>query len=167
MKLDNFDKLIDFAAHRLGYTIKDKQREVLRSSKQIKVMRSARRTGKSFNVALITYALLCYSQAVNRALNIIFAGPRTEDTRHIWGHLHSMLDTTPIQGLEVEFDNYKSQSTNKKKLTFNNGTRITNATCDNAEMEDIRGGAYDFLAVDEYGSIDYKKDFMNMFKETK
>lgn len=111
-------------------------------------------------MALITYALLCYSQVINRALNIIFAGPRTEDTRHIWTHLHSMLDIKPIQGLEVEFDNYKSQSTNKKRLTFNNGTRITNATCDNPEMEDIRGDAYDFLAVDEYGSIDYKKEFM-------
>ena len=71
-----------------------------------------------------------------------------------------MLDIAPVTGLKVDFDNFKSQSTNKKKMTFTNGTRITNATCDNIEMEDIRGGAYDFLAVDEYGNIDYKKEFM-------
>ena len=160
MKITNYNKLIQFAVNRLGYKVVGKQKEILESTKQIKVIRAARRTGKSFNVALITYALLCYSQSINRALNIKFAGPRTEDTRHIWTHLHNMLELKPIQGLTVEFDNYKSQSTNKKKMAFNNGTEITNATCDNIEMDDIRGGAYDFLAVDEYGNIDYKKEFM-------
>jgi len=160
MKINNWPKLIDFAADRLGYTIVDKQEDVLKSTKQVKVIRAARRTGKSFNVALITYSLLCYSQATSISLNIIFAGPRSEDTRHMWSHLHSMLESKPIQGMTVEYDNYLSQSTAKKKMFFSNGTRITNATCDNPEMDDIRGDAYDFLAVDEYGNIDYKKEFM-------
>lgn len=160
MKINNFNKLIEFAANRLDYTIEGKQKEILTSSKQIKVIRAARRTGKSFNVAFITYALLCYSQLTNRALKILFAGPRSEDTRHMWDHLHKMLDIAPIQGMETSFDNYKSQSTHKKKMVFTNGTIISNATCDNVEMDDIRGGAYDFLAVDEYGNIDYKQDFM-------
>jgi len=154
MQINNWAKHMDCCVERLNYTIVGKQKDILESTKQVKVCRAARRTGKSFNVALITYALLCYSQLTGRALNILFAGPRTEDTRHMWMHLHNMLDQAPIQGLSVSSDNYKSQSINKKKMVFGNGTRITNATCDNADMEDIRGDAYDFLAVDEYGSID-------------
>ena len=160
MKITNWNKLVDFCAHRLDYSISGKQDEILKSTKQIKVIRAARRTGKSFNVAFITYCLLIYSQLTNKALNILFAGPRSEDTRHMWMHLHSFLEKAPIQGLKVEFDNYKSQSTHKKKLVFENGTKILNATTDNPEMEDIRGDSYDFLAVDEYGNIDHKDRFM-------
>ena len=161
MKINNYDKLMQFAIGRLRYKVVDKQQDILLSTKQVKVIRAARRTGKSFNVALITYALLIYSQSTNRKLNILFAGPRSEDTRHMWDHLHNMFDSAPIQGLEIVFDNYNSQSTNKKRMKFENGTVIRNATCDNVEMDDIRGGAYDFLAVDEYGNIDYKEEFMS------
>ena len=160
MKISNYNKLIQFAVQRLSYEIIDKQKNILESTKQIKVIRAARRTGKSFNVALITYALLCYSQSTGRAIKILFAVPRSEYTRHMWKHLHDMLDKAPIQGLLVKFDNYTSQSTNKKKMVFDNGTKISNATCDDPDMEDIRGDAYDFLAVDEYGSIDHKVEFM-------
>lgn len=159
--MHNWDKLIQFAVDRLEYTVGGKQKDILESDKQLKVVRAARRTGKSFDAALITYALLCYSVAVSKALNILYAGPRAEDTKHIWGHLNKMLTKAPITGLEVEFTNYKSQSTNKKKMVFNNGTYIKTATCDDVEMHDIRGDCYDFLSVDEYGNIPHKAAFMD------
>lgn len=158
MKIANWDKLIDFAAYRLRseFTIEGKQRDVLVSTKQIKVIRAARQSGKSFNVAFITYALLCYSQATGRKLRILFGGPRAKDTRHIWKQLQEFMEIAPIQGLGV-----KRAITHPKMMVFDNGTEITNATTDDPQNDDIRGGNYDFLAIDEFGNVPHREELLN------
>ena len=161
MTIHNWDKLTLFAIERLRYTITGKQLDIVSSTKPIKIIRAARRTGKSFNVALITYTLLIYSTITNQPLKILFAGPRFEDTRNMWSHLHLFLKKAPIQGLSVEFDNYQSPSTNKKRMVFSNGTEIKTATTENPEMNDVRGDPWDFIAVDEFGNVEYKREFQD------
>jgi len=144
----------------LGIELFDKQEEIIFAQHKTKVVRAARRTAKSFNSAFIAYGLLKFSSIFGYPLHIKFAGPRAEDTRHIWEHLHNFLDQHPIVGLDVTYDNWGNKSTHKKELTFSNGTWIKSASCDSPEMNDIRGDAHDFLVVDEYGQIKYKNAFL-------
>ena len=160
MKLNNWGKLVDFSTSRLGYTINGKQEEIIKSQASVKVVLAARRTGKSFAAALMTYSLLCYSSSTGLPVNIIFAGPRAIDVRHIHNHLHNMLDRCPVQGMKITYDNYSSPSVNKKKMIFENGSKISTASLDDVNMEDIRGDSYDLLICDEYGAVDYKIEFM-------
>ena len=161
MRVKNWGRLVDFCSNRLGYVIAGKQEEIIKSPAQVKVVRAARRTGKSFSAAFITYALLVYSQITGRQLNILFAGPRAIDVRHIHEHLHNMLDRCPIQGMEITHDNYLSPSVNKKKMIFENGTKISTASLDDINMEDVRGAAHDLCVCDEYGAVEYKELFMD------
>ena len=160
-KIKNWDKLIAFSIQRTGYTITGKQLEILQSDKQIKIIRAARRTGKSFNVAMITYTLLAYSTLINRPLKILFAGPRYFDSRNMWAHLSTFLKKAPIQGTTITYSNLDSPSTNKTRMVFSNGTEIRSASTESITMDDIRGEGWDFIAIDEFDNVDYKVEFMD------
>jgi len=162
MKIANWDKLIDFSIHRTGYNIQGKQLDILRSDKQIKIIRAARRTGKSFDVGMIAYTLVIYSTIINRPLKILFAGPRYFDSRNMWSHLNTFLKNkkAPIEGLTWK-DNLDTPSTNKRYMIFSNGTEIRSASTESITMDDIRGEGWDFIAIDEFGNVDYKVEFMD------
>ena len=137
-----------------------KQNEIISNGSKIKVVRAARRTAKSFNTAFISYCLMKFCSIFDYDFHIKFAGPRAEDCRHIWEHLHKFLDAAPILSPKVEHDNWHSNSTNKKQIIFEGGSWIKSASCDMPEMNDIRGDFHDFLAVDEFGQIKYKNAFL-------
>ena len=160
IKISNWSKLIDFSIHRTGYSISGKQLEILRSNKQIKIIRAARRTGKSFDVGMIAYTLIIYSTIINKPLKILFAGPRYFDSRNMWSHLNTFLKKAPIQGLTHK-DNLDTPSTNKRYMIFSNGTEIRSASTESITMDDIRGEGWDLIAVDEFGNVDYKVEFMD------
>jgi len=153
-------QIIKDSTKALDITLFPKQEEIIVSNHPKKIIRAARRTAKSFNTAFITYTLLRFAGMFDYPLHIKFAGPRAEDCRNILEHLHNFLNKCPIPNLPIIYDNWTNASTHKKEIKFSNGTWIKSASCDNPEMNDIRGDAHDFLAVDEYGQIKYKDAFL-------
>lgn len=154
------DQIYRDCATRLNIELFPKQAEVVHSRHKTRVIRSARRTSKSFTSAFISYSLLFFSSMFNEPLHIKYAAPRAEDTRNVWEHLYTFLDRAPIDSMNITYDNRHNKSTNKKEMKFENGSWIKSATCDAPEMNDIRGDAHDLIIVDEFGQIKYKNSFL-------
>lgn len=169
-KIANWATLISFSIDRINkgrlvaheplFKFEAIQQEILTSTRAFKIIRAARRTGKSFNVAFITYTLLIYSIITNRPLKIIFVGPTYEDARNMWYHLRMFLKFAPLHGAGQK-DNMTSTITHRKWLTLSNGTFIKTGTCDDPNMNDVRGEGWDFIAIDEFGNVGHKTEFQN------
>lgn len=150
-----------------AYTENKQERIVLSFSKcRQLIIKAGRRTGKSFSAAFIIYCLIVLSGMLADTeqdyspIEIVIAASTASSTHHIWENLHSFLKQHPVTEMVGKTVRNNWTTVHKKKeLVFENGTRIRSASCESIKIldDDIRGGAYDLIVVDEYQNIAYKK----------
>lgn len=141
------------------------QKAFIMDSHPYRIIKAGGQVGKSRSVAFIIYCQLFFGALFEYDMNILVAGPRGEDTIHIFDYLHIFLKTAPLEVINPEMtillDNYLSKSTNKKEIHFKDGSRVCSATTDNPEMIDIRGENYDLVIGEEFQAMPHQSLFLD------
>jgi len=157
--------IIDDVANHLQITLDSKQSEIINSSEPYKIIKAARRSGKSFTAAFMLYCKLWFGGLFDYQMDMIVAAPRGEDSIKIFEYMQIFLKQLPLSdmfpSLTITYDNWKTPTVKKKELKFKDGSKVASATCDSPYMDDIRKHAFDFVIAEEFGNIKYKADFLN------
>lgn len=157
------DQLLDDILRALGISLFDKQDIILRDLVKMLIIRSGRRTSKSLSTAIKAYTILYFGHLFDYQIRCVLGGPRAEDTRHAWRYLNVFYKKAPLYelGPEMIYNNFLSNSTQKKVWRFDEGSFVTTASCDAPEMNDVRGEGLDFVGIDEFGNVPYKEALLD------
>ena len=148
----------------------DKQKVLIHDPQKVKVLRSARRTGKSFTASIFAYSLLYFGFLFDYDMRLVGCGPRTYDVRHLWRYLNAFWQKAPLSQVfancHITYSNSKSETDHDKKWSFSNGTQVVSASGNEIQMNDIRGDANDWVFVDEFGQMRYKEQLLSALMYT-
>ena len=136
-----------------------KQELILETKKKVIIVRAARRTSKSFSSALKCRTVMYFCLLFGYDFRCIAAAPAADDTRHFWNYMTAFEKMAPISDIfqvEKTFDNYLSHSQPKTLWEFSDGSYVRTGSCDDPRCKDVRGDAWDFVDVDEFGLIPYQ-----------
>ena len=136
-----------------------KQQLILKTKKKVIIVRAARRTSKSFSSALKCYTVMYFCKLFGYDFRCIAAAPAADDTRHFWNYMTAFEKVAPMSdifNIEKTYDNYLSHSVSKTTWDFSDGSYVRTGSCDDPRCKDIRGDAWDFCDIDEFGLIPYQ-----------
>lgn len=136
-----------------------KQKQILETKKKVIIVRAARRTSKSISSALKCKTVMYFCLLFGYDFRCIAAAPAADDTRHFWNYMTAFEKIAPMSDIfqvEKTFDNYLSHSQPKTLWEFSDGSYIRTGSCDDPRCKDVRGDAWDFVDVDEFGLIPYQ-----------
>jgi len=136
-----------------------KQQEILKAKKKVIALRAARRTAKSFSSALKCYSVMYFCKLFDYDFRCCAGGPAADDTRHFWNYMSAFWDAAPLSdifAIERTYNNFHSHSQPKTLWEFSDGSYVRTGSCDDPRCKDIRGDAWDFVVIDEFGLIAYQ-----------
>ncbi len=104
------DQLLDDILRAISVKTFDKQDIILRDLVKLMILRSARRTSKSFSIAIKAFTILYFGHLFDYVTRIVLGGPRAEDTRHAWRYLNYFYKKAPLSelGPQMIYNNFLS-----------------------------------------------------------